>query len=183
MAAASLLRYLYLAHVSRPNSVRQLYRLIKRHRVSRIVEIGMSDVRRSVALLGVAERYARQQKVNFTGIDWFDARGKEFATLSLKEAYRVLRATEANVRLVPGSPGQALAAAANEHQNTGLLLISADVSDSELQPAWFYIPRMLEPSSLVLRECRDSNGEAFFTRLSLAEVSERAGRAAGRRAA
>jgi hypothetical protein len=183
VAAANWIRYLYLAHASRPKSVRQLYRLVKRHRVCRIVEVGLSDPRRSVAVIEVAQRYSRGEKVSFTGIDWFDARGPQLAPLSLKDAYRVLRATGANVRLLPGSPGEALAAAANAHQNTNLVLISAEVADSDLQRVWFYVPRMLQPTSVVVRERRDANGEPVFARLSHEELSERAGRGGGRRAA
>jgi hypothetical protein len=183
VAAANWFRYLYLAHASRPKSVRQLYRLVKRHRVCRIVEVGVSDVRRSVAIVEVAERYSRGQKVCYTGIDWFDARAPQLAPLLLKDAYRVLRATGANVRLLPGEPGRSVSAAANAHQNTDLILISSAVSDSELQGAWFYVPRMLHAYSVVLRECRGSNDELSFVRISTKEVSDRANKAANRRAA
>jgi hypothetical protein len=183
VAAANWFRYLYLAHASRPKSVRQLYRLAKRQKVCRIVEVGVSDVRRSVSLIEVAQRYAADKKVSFTGIDWFEVRAQELPALSLKEAYRVLRATEANVRLVPGTPGRSLAAAANAHQNTDLILISAIVPDDELKAAWFYVPRMLHAGSVVLRERREASGEPSFDRISSQQIATWAAGAAGRRAA
>lgn len=175
MAAASWFRYSYLAHFSRPKSVRQLYRLVKRQQFCRIVEIGISDLQRSVSLVEVAQRYANGKTVLFTGIDWFESRAQELPPLTLKEAYRPLHATGAKVRLAPGAPGKSLAAAANAHQNTDLILISASVPDSELSSAWFYMPRMLHGRSEVIREVRGPADEPAYERITASEVAERAG--------
>jgi len=175
VASANWFRYTCLAHFSRPKSVRQLYRLVKRQQFCRIVEIGISDLGRSVALVEVAQRFAAGKTVLFTGIDWFEARPTEMSPLSLKEAYRALHATGAKVRLAPGAPGTSLAAAANAHQNTDLILISANVPDNELQSAWFYVPRMLHTHSEVIRESRAASGEPTFARIAAAESAERAG--------
>lgn len=175
MAAASWFRYTFLAHLSRPKSARQLYRLVKQRRACRIVEIGISDLRRSVLLVEAAQRFAQGRAVLFTGIDLFEARGTDMAKLSLKEAYRALHATGAKVRLAPGAAGSSLAAAANAHQNTDLILISASVADSDLVSAWFYVPRMLHERSEVIRETLGANDEPAFTRLSSSEIAERAG--------
>jgi hypothetical protein len=183
VAAAGWIRYAYLAHVSRPKSVRQLYRLVKRQRVCRIVEIGISDIARSIALIEVAQRYAGEQKVAYTGIDWFDTRTPPLAALPLKEAYRLLRPTDANVRLVPGDPGRALAAAANAHQNSDLILIAPVITDSDLLSAWFYVPRMLHPRTTLLREQPDAAGQPVFKPLTHAQVSAWAGQDARRRVA
>jgi hypothetical protein len=175
VAAASWFRYTYLAHFSRPKSVRHLYRLLKRQRVGRIVEIGISDLARSVRLVEVAQRYAGGRTVLFTGIDLFEARPAEMSRLSLKEAYRALHATGAKVRLAPGAAGTSLAAAANAHQNTDLILISASVPDSDLKSAWFYMPRMLHDRSEVMREACTAEGEPTFARIPASEIAERAG--------
>jgi hypothetical protein len=183
VAAASWFRYSYLAHFSRPKSVRQLYRLIKRQQFCRIVEIGVSDLARSVSFVQVAQRYAEGKTVLFTGIDLFEARTADMTPLTLKEAYRSLHATGAKVRLAPGHPGRSLAAAANAHQNTDLILISAQIADSDLESAWYYVPRMLHDRSEVIRESRAANGEPTFERISASEIAERAGQdaiAAGR---
>jgi hypothetical protein len=172
-----------LAHVSRPKSVRQLYRLVKRQRVCRIVEIGISDITRSIALVEVAHRYAGEQKVAYTAIDWFDARTEPLEPLSLKEAYRLLRPTEANVRLVPGDPGRSLVAAANAHQNTDLILISPAIADGDLASAWFYVPRMLHERTVLLREERDAEGQPAFKPISHAQVSAWGGKDTRRRVA
>lgn len=176
MAAASWFRYTCLAHFSRPKSVRQLYRLVKSQQFCRIVEIGVSDLARSVALVEIAQRYSLGKTVLFTGIDWFEARTPNMSPLSLKEAYRALHATGAKVRLAPGAPGTSLAAAANAHQNTDLILISANVADSDLDSAWFYVPRMLYERSEVIRETRAASGEPEFARITASEIAERAGR-------
>jgi hypothetical protein len=134
-------------------------------------------------VIEVAQRYAADKKVSFTGIDWFEVRAKQLPVLLLKDAYKVLRATEANVRLVPGAPGRSLAAAANAHQNTDLILISAIVPDSELQAAWFYVPRMLHAGSVVLREKCDASGEPTFDRVPAQQIAIWAASSNTRRAA
>jgi hypothetical protein len=183
VAAASWFRYTYLAHFSRPKSNRQLYRLIKRECSCRIVEIGIHDLARAVSLIQVAQRYAGENKVWYTGIDWFEARQAGQPALALKEAYRVLRATEANVRLVPGAPASSLAAAANAHQNTDLILLGPEVHESDLKGAWFYVPRMLHEDSIILSERHDPAGNAVFHHVSRSQIAEWAAGESVRRAA
>ncbi len=183
MAAANWLHSAYLTFLSRPKGNRELYRLVKRARVCRIVEVGVSDIARAVSMIELAQRFARDGKVWYTGIDAFEARPSDSPTLSLKEAYRILRATGATVRLVPGAASSSLAACANAHQNTDLILIAPDISQSDLAGAWFFVPRMLHPESLILNEGRDANRQPTFERLSRSQVAEWAGRDTVRRAA
>ena len=187
MAAANWFRYTRLAHFSRPKADRQLYRLVKRDQICRIVEIGISNLSRAVSMIEVAQRFAGDQKVWYTGIDLFEARPDGAASLPMKQTYRTLRATEANVRLVPGAPAASLAAAANAHQNTDLILIGPDVSEADLTGAWFYVPRMLNDKSTVLSERHSADGQATFTALTRTQIAEwacqRAGGASVKRAA
>jgi hypothetical protein len=172
VAAANWFRYVRLAHWSRPKANRQLYRLVKRDRICRIVEVGISDLPRAVAMIEVAQRFAGDKKVWYTGIDLFEARQPGSTPLPMKETYRILRATEANVRLVPGTPASSLAAAANAHQNTDLILIGPDVTETELQGAWFYVPRMLNKTSTILSERRTADGQSTFTALTRTQIAE-----------
>jgi hypothetical protein len=172
VAAASWFRYTCLAHFVRPKSNRQLHRLVKRNAVCRIVEIGVSDLSRAVAMIEVAQRFAGEKKVWYTGIDWFEARPGNQPRLSLKDAYRMLRATEANIRLVPGAPAPSLAAAANAHQNTDLILIGPEVNETDLAGAWFYVPRMLNENSTILCECRAADGLTTFSPLTRSQIAE-----------
>jgi hypothetical protein len=183
VAAANWFRYAYLAYASRPKNLRQLYRLVKRHRVRRIVEVGLSHLHVASSLIEVAQRFAGDQKVTYSGLDWFDARPAEMPRLTLKDVHRALNATGASVRLVPGPPAASLSAVANAHQNTDLILISSEVTADDLQSAWFYVPRMLHNQSVVLRERMLSDSDVSFEWLSLSQIAEWAGRSGGRRAA
>jgi hypothetical protein len=182
VAAANWLRYARLAYFSSPKSARQLYRLVKQQQIRRIFEVGISDVARSEALIAVAQRYANGEAVCHTGLDWFEARPESAARLTLKDAYRLLRPTGANIRLVPGEPARSIAAVANAHQNTDLVLISSDVADDSLLASWFFVPRMLHQRSVILRERRGTAAEPSFEWLTHSQVAEWAGRS-GRRAA
>jgi hypothetical protein len=172
VAAANWLRYARLAYFSRPKGNRQLYRLVKRDQICRIVEIGISDLSRAVSMIQIAQRYAGDKKVCYTGLDSFDARPSDMPSMPLKETYRVLRATDANVRLLPGTPAASIAAAANAHQNTDLILIGPGVTESDLNGAWFYVPRMLNEKSTVLNEHRAVDGEPSFTALTRSQIAE-----------
>jgi hypothetical protein len=179
VAAANWLRYARLAHWSRPKANRQLFRMVKRDQICRIVEVGISDLSRAVALIEVAQRFAGDKKVWYTGIDLFDARQPGTAPLPMKQTYRILRATDANVRLVPGAPAPSLAAAANAHQNTDLVLIGPDVTEMDLNGAWFYVPRMLNKTSSVLSERRTADGLPSFTAVTRTQIAEWACQRAG----
>jgi len=172
MAAASLLQYVHLAYFPQSKPERPLFQAIKRGQVDRIVELGIGSLKRSISLIQVAQRYAGEQSVAYTGIDRFDARPSTHPALLLKEAYRELRATAAQVRLVPGELAPSLVANANAHQGTGLLVISADMTDADLEAVGFYLPRMLHQSSAVFREQTDGAGQISFQRLSHAQLAK-----------
>jgi hypothetical protein len=183
VAAANWFRYTYLARFSHPKCDRQLYRLIKRQRACRIVEIGMGELSRAIAFIQVAQRYAGNKKVWYTGVDLFEARGEGRSALSLKEAYQRLRATDAGIRLVPGTPARSLASAANAHPNTDIILIGGEVTESDLQGAWFYVPRMLHENSIIVAERPAADGQVTFESISRSQIAEWAAGETVRRAA
>jgi hypothetical protein len=183
VAAASWFKYFRLAYLSQPKSDRQLYRLAKQHQFARIVEVGIRSLEQSSLLIEVAQRFAPEKKVVYTGLDWFDARSGEQTPLTLKQAHATLHATGAQVRLVPGAPANSIAGIANAHANTQLVLIASSVTDEELEAAWFYVPRMLRPDSLILRQRLSSDGEPSYAVVSVADLADRVERAARRRAA
>jgi hypothetical protein len=183
VAAASWLKYAYLAHFKKPRSERQLYRLIKVHKVTRIVEIGIAGIERTTAMISVAQRFGGTQQIAYTGLDWFDARDSDMPKLTLKQAHRELQSTGATVRLVPGEPARSVSAIANAHQHTGLLLLSASVAESTLAPAWFFFPRMIDSASVVLRERIDADGRSTFELLNHSLLAKQAATLGERRAA
>jgi hypothetical protein len=174
---------LYLAYFSKPVGERVLYRAIRRTRARRILEIGIGDPARTVRMIGLANRLADGESVRYAAIDLFEARpSDQGAHLPLKEAHRMLKGTPAQVQLIPGEPGKALAQVANALTNVDLMLISADHGDASLEGAWFYLPRMLHADSVVFREGRDdATGGKAPRPLDRAEIQARA--ASGRRRA
>jgi hypothetical protein len=183
VAAASWFKYTRLAFLAQPKADRQLYRLLKRQQVARIVEIGIRTIERTASLIEVAQRFAPEGNVAYTGLDWFDARPAEQSPLTLKQTHTALKGTSAKVRLVPGAPAQSLVAVANAHQNTQLLLIASSVTDEELESAWYYVPRMLRAESLIMREWVNREGEPAYRQISVSDLADRAESAARRRAA
>jgi uncharacterized protein YbjT (DUF2867 family) len=156
---------------------------VKVHKVSRIVEIGIYSVQRTAAMIAVAQRFAGTEQIAYTGLDWFDARSEDLPKLTLKQAHRELQATGAAVRLVPGEPARSVSAIANSHQHTGLLLLSSQVPEGSLAPAWFYFPRMIDSASVVLRERIDAVDRPTFELLNHSLLVKQAATLGERRAA
>jgi hypothetical protein len=180
VSAASRFKFYYLAYASKPKAERFLYRDIRKSRVSRIVEFGMTSLTRSRRLIEAAQRFAPGGNVSFTGIDLFESAAdmptsRDPLGRSLIGVYRALRPTGASVRLLPGELGGVMADAANSLTGTDLLLIGHTITDEELAPAWFYVPRMLHAGSLVLRERHLLlEKEAAFDRMPLSQIQSRA---------
>jgi len=179
----SRLSYLYLAYLSSPKAERHLYRHIRRQRVARIVEIGIGSLQRTLRMLRVAAQPAGSRPVQYAGIDAYDARPDGMQRLSLKETYRRLRATGAQVRLVPGDTLSSLARTANVLSGTDLVIVSADQEPAAMESAWFYLPRMLHEGSLVLQESGAGTGRQTFRPVEPLEVHRRARTGSRRRAA
>jgi hypothetical protein len=126
---------------------------MRRCRARNIVEMGIGDARRAERMIRLAQGWSHDKPVRYTAIDLFETRRDELApTLTLKNAFRKLKATGARVRVVPGDPLPALARVANSLTGTDLVLISADQDEASLEAAWFYVPRMLHSGSQVLFE-------------------------------
>ena len=175
MAAAGFLKSVYLRYLSKPAHQRQLFSLIKRNSIHRIVELGIGDGQRAVRMIEMAQRY-HDSEINYAGIDLFEARSEPQPGLPLKQAYKQLRATGAKVQLIPGDPYSSLARAANSLGDTQLLIIAAGEQDESLERAWFYVPRMLAPEAIVLVESvGDENAKAKYQRLSRVEIERLAG--------
>jgi hypothetical protein len=177
------LRYLFLAHLSKPASDRVIYRAVRRVRPRRILEIGIGSADRTVRLARLASRQAQQSTVRYAAIDPFEARDANLpAGLSLKEAHRLLTASGVQAQLVPGDPAQAISRAANSLAGMDLVLISADYEVASLGQAWFYVPRMLHAGSRVYIESRQGEGGLSYRLMTATEIEQLAG-ACRRRAA
>lgn len=184
MAAAGLLKTVYLSYFSKPVADRTLYRAVRKHKPRRIVELGIGQGVRSARLLQLAQRYQSCDDIHYAGIDMFEARDPDSPRITLKQAHQQLRKLGVGVKLIPGDPYSALARAANGLTGTELLLISADQDPLSLERAWFYVPRMLSEGALVFVEEPASGAKARFHRVTNDEIASLArGHAPQRRAA
>lgn len=182
----SVIRYvqgLYLAYLSKPASHRSLYRAVRKAPIRSIVQLGLGDASLALNLIWLAQQKSAE-RIRFTGVDLFELRPNPSTGLSLKDAHQKLSATGARIKLAPGDPLAALARHANSLVNTDLLVIAGDQDATALGQAWFYIPRMLTPETLVFQQHGRAT-EASFEPVSRSEIDRRAvdGYPQGRRAA
>jgi hypothetical protein len=169
---AKRLRIFYLAYLSYPSSDRLLYRLVVRHPPRNILEIGLGRGMRAARLLELICGQLPADQVCYTGIDLFEARPLQFGQkLPLKRVYQTLRQTGANIRLYPGDPYTVLSQRANQLGPIDWLIVSASFDPQSLAKAWFYIPRMLHPESLVWVEER-AGKKSWFRQLPASSVDQ-----------
>ena len=153
MAVSTRLRLFYLFHFSKPASNRAVYQAVYRRRIRRIVELGVGTGQRALRLIEVAAGHSPSDQVVYTGVDPFEGRSAEDVPgMTLKDAYRTLRATGARVNLLPGDPAAVFSAAANNLGTADLVLIAWPMPRSMLPRASYYLRRMLHDGSLVLLE-------------------------------
>ena len=90
---------------------------------------------------------------------------------------------------MPGDPFSALARTANSLPNVDLMLVDAHQDADSLAQAWFYAPRMLHDTSLVLVERQHGvdkkSGQPIsqFERLDLSTIEQLSSSVRPRRAA
>lgn len=156
------LKFFYFAYLSYPSSDRVVYRLALQKPRHNILEIGLDRAIRAQRLLELICGQVGPDQVLYTGIDLFEIRPPQLGPmLSLKRVYQNLRQTHARIRLYPGDPWTVLSQRANQLGPVDLLVVSSSVDPKSMAKAWFYIPRMLHPDSLVLVEHRTGQKRSF----------------------
>lgn len=182
MSVSDYLRLRYFTHLSKPAGDRLVYRTIHQQKTRTILELGVGTAERAVRMIQVAALQTSLQEIQYNGVDLFEARANaDGPGVTLKAAYRLLQATGARIRLLPGDPLFALSQAANTLRGIDLLVISPGRDSESLSRAWFYVPRMLHPRSLVL--LADRNQAETFRVVSMAEIETLAVGALRRRVA
>ncbi len=166
MQKLSKLKYLYLVNLSSPAGERPIYKAVEQHRVRSIVEIGVGNGRRAQSMIQTALRNYPAAAIRYTGIDLFDARAADRPGMTLKEAHQLLRSAGVAYKLAPGDPRPTLARTANELFETDLVVVSRDYSPEDLEYIWYYIPRMLHGSSIVMLAQPGKKGEDTFAPIS-----------------
>jgi hypothetical protein len=149
------LKLFHLFHLSHPASDRPIYQAAYQRRVKKIVEVGVGLGRRGLQLIEVARQHFPAEQIAYTGLDPFETRTPdEGPGLSLKQAYRLLHATGARIRLVPGDPLAIFSAMANNLGVADLVLIGWPLDRRILPRATYYLRRMIHDDSLILLEER-----------------------------
>ena len=149
MSKAGFFRFFQLKNSSQPATDRVLYRSLPKEGAHRIVELGVGDGARAENLISVALRTYAANEIKYTGIDLFEAAEDARPEQSLKDVHRRLKATGAEIRLVPGDARSALPRCANDLRGTDWVIISANQDEDAVEAAWNYLPRMLHQTSKV----------------------------------
>lgn len=184
MSIISQLRLLYLCYFSKPVAERPIYRAIRRHRVQKIVELGVADGRRALRMIEVAGFAASRSDVHYVGMDLFEDRPHSAGPgMSLKATHQLLRKTGARVQLMPGIPSDGLMRLANALGKVDLLIVPTELDSASSAHVWFFVPRMLHKQSLVFVEGKSPDGQPLLRAKPRDEIDRLAQIAVGHRAA
>ena len=135
-------------------TLKHLLKFVKNSGPCSIVEVGLGDLSRTIALLNAASKGKSEDQIHYCGIDLFDARPEK--PLSLISVHRELKKMVCKVKLVPGDPFSGIARTANELMNTDMIVISSEIDSESMDQARFYLPRMVHADSLIFEENRES---------------------------
>lgn len=170
---------LWLTRFSRPAGERPIWRHLLGNRPQRVLEIGLGTIARTermLALVGTTPTGPLQ----YVGIDRFESRSPaDPPGVTLKQAHQRLT-TLAKVQLVPGNADSALARVSNHLGVFDLVLVSADDEAKHLERSWFFIQRLVRPTTTILVE--PSRG-ATWEHVDAARLEALASRTVQRRAA
>lgn len=177
MAVGGIFRYAQRALFAAPTADRQLLRLVKGRPIRRIVQLGLEDLTLTRRLLEGLVKHASGEAIHCTLIDAFEQRPSAAEPLALAQTYRELTPTGVRLRLVPGDPSAGLAREANALADTDLLVLAPWLDEAALRGAWFYVPRMCHPATLVLQRQASGSDERApaWREISTEEVAQRAG--------
>jgi hypothetical protein len=174
----------YLTHLAKPAAERVIYRAILGEKIGRIVELGIGDGNRALRMIDAAARHHERPEIHYFGLDAFEGRSTaDGPGLSLIDAHRLLKQSDAKIKLLPGDPGDALIRSANTLTAIDLIVIAAPLVAERMERMWYFVPRMLHDRSLVFQETADAKGETTFRRSELSEINRWAGNSLRRKAA
>jgi hypothetical protein len=145
----SWLKHLQLSYFSKPSADRVLYHAIARHRPESIVEMGLGQAERSVAMIELSQRYQPGSEIKYTGLDLFEGRDHRSPGITLKRAHRILGRLTSRVQLFPGNPHQSLARRGNLLLNTDLIVVDLQDSPELLAQLWTPLARLIHDHSQV----------------------------------
>lgn len=184
LSSTSRLRIAYLSYFSKPARDRLIYRTIRGQKVRKILELGIGIGQRAVRMIQVAGHSQPLREMEFIGMDRFEDRSSaDGPGVTLKLAHRLLHATGARVRLVPGDPFSGLSQVANEIGQVDLIVISRRLDPQHLARAWFYVPRLLHEHSHVFLEGLLPGGRTSLRSVDRSEIEALAAAVSRRRAA
>lgn len=181
LALATRIKLFYLFHFAKPAADRQLYRAVYERKPKSILQIGLGDGTRTDRILESLYFSDPTQIPHLSVIDLFEACTD--APLSLKQAHRQFHAKVSRLRLIPGDPLSALSRAANSLGQFDLVLATAQVDAASMAKAWFYLPRIIHPQTVVIIESGCDATSTSFEILSAKEIEALAEKSRLRRAA
>lgn len=184
MSNTSRLRVFHLSHLSKPAGDRPVYQAVHSSGARKILTVGLGDGLRAMRMIEIAGHCNPPRRIQFTALDPFEARSAtDGPGMSLKRAHRMLAATGAQIRLVPGDPFLELGRVANALGQVDLMVISSRLDTQYLGRAWFYVPRLLHARSQVFLKTLLPLGRTALRLVNRSEIEHLAAAATRRRAA
>ena len=181
MPRVGFVKRIWLTNFSKPACDRSLYKCASRQRPQRILQLGIHSLERCECLLKLTHS-AQDSPIHFIGLDYFEGRSHSTPTgPTLKQTHQRLHSL-AQTQLVPGQVDISLARLCNHIGTFDLIVIDAVVDREHLDRCWFFIQRIINQTSLVLKEEKNGEQTTSWTVVSRPEISSLASRTVLRKA-
>jgi hypothetical protein len=179
LTGVQFLRQIYLTRFANPASNRDLYREFYRRKPASLFVLGVDSSTLALELAGLMHEWHPTERLRLALLDPFDARPASAPKLTVRETNAQYAELPVRLTLHPGDPTYTLPRVANQLGTADVIVLSPSIDADAFAPSWYFLPRLMHGTSLLMEGCVGLNGPCYRT-ITAEEVSRRAERTASR---
>lgn len=173
LTGVQFLRQIYLTRFSHPAQNREIFREFYRRKPASLFVLGVDSSTLMQELAGLMHEWHPTQRVRLALLDPFDARPASSPKLTVRETNARFAELPVRLTLHPGDPTFTLPRVANQLGVADAILLSPSVDANAFGQAWYFLPRLMHPTSILIEGSDGPAGPSYRT-VPAEEVSRRA---------
>jgi hypothetical protein len=157
MNVREFIRYLFLAHRTKPRRYRSLFRTIRRNACRNIVEIGVYDGRHALQMIQTALISYSKDDVRYCGFDLFEDLDEDLLRqesskqpLSCGAVRSKLESTGANIRLFKGNTKTSLPRHIDDIGEADFIFVDGGHSEETIESDWSNVKKLMGKDTIVI---------------------------------
>ncbi|MCR9293031.1 MAG: hypothetical protein NXI32_09960 [bacterium] len=171
MSRLSWLERLYWSNFGKPSEDRALFKILIKHEIGSVLEIGIGCGDRMRRIAKLAQLPADATTLRYVGTDEFEAARDDQAHLSLKQAHQLAGRLDIKASLIPGDALAAVPRVAHKIGASDLIIVNggldpANPLDSSIGP---WLNRIAHHATFLLA-CREPGQELIQVDLGVLDL-------------